>query len=273
MSGLVGYGSSDDDDDNDDLSAQRPAKKPKLDDARVQVTNADVNGHIKTPAQDEEQPAVAPLAEDTASKQSAVEPLGPTPGPSAAPSSLDQQPAGPALTASDPQLSPYTYERQRLRELTMPSVPNFDIPDSPPPPTTNSEEAATLAATSKKFERFLELKSQGVHFNERLQNSSSLRNPGLLPKLMAFAGINEEESYASTLPEGLAVPVKWGEGCYVESLLKQAERSEKKRLAERGKVDFVGAAKSAVTSASTTPSNGGAAAGAKESRRSRFDRR
>ena len=121
----------------------------------------------------------------------------------------------------------------------MPPVPNFDIPDAPSPPSQNSEEAATLATVAKQFERFLELKKQGVHFNERLQNSTSLRNPSLLPKLMAFAGIKEEECYESTLEGGLAVPARWPEDCYVESLVKQNERRERKRVAEREKVEFV----------------------------------
>lgn len=126
----------------------------------------------------------------------------------------------------------------------MPTVPNFDIPDSPPPPTRNSEEAATLAATTKKFEHFLELKKQGIHFNERLQSSSSLRNPSLLPKLMDFAGISAQASYESTLPDDLAVPSSWPDECYVDSLLRQNERREKRRLAEREKLDFVPASKS-----------------------------
>lgn len=153
----------------------------------------------------------------------------------------------------------------------MPPIPNFDIPDSPPPPPTNSEEAAKLAATTKKFERFLELKKQGVHFNARLQSSSSLRNPSLLPKLMEFAGISAEESYASALPAELGVPTTWPEEYYVGGLVKLNERREKKRLAERDKVDFVPAAVStAGSSATTTPGAGGAA---KESRKSRFDKR
>lgn len=122
----------------------------------------------------------------------------------------------------------------------MPPVPNFEIPDAPAAPSQNSEEAATLAATTKQFERFLELKKQGVHFNERLQTSSSLRNPSLLPKLLAFAGFEgQEECYESSLPEGLAVPARWPEDCYVESLVKSNERRERRRLAEREGLDFV----------------------------------
>ena len=137
----------------------------------------------------------------------------------------------------------------------MPTIPNFNIPDSPPPPPANSEEAAVLAASTKKFERFLELKKKGIHFNERLQNSSSLRNPGLLPKLMEFAGISQMDSYTSSLPDSLALPKKWPAECYVESLVGQNARREKKRVAERDKVDFVPAAtvKSGPSSSSNTP--------------------
>lgn len=145
----------------------------------------------------------------------------------------------------------------------MPPVPNFDIPDAPPPPAQNSEEAATLAAVAKQFERFLELKKQGVHFNERLQNSTSLRNPSLLPKLMAFAGITQEDCYQSTLPVEFAVPSRWPEDCYVESLIKQNERREKKRLAERERLDFV-PAQASEGSGKSTPSDG---------KRSKFDKR
>lgn len=187
-------------------------------------------------------------------------PDGPAPGPAAGPDLAE-----PDISAPDePPLSPYTFTRQRLRELTMPPIPNFDIPDSPPPPERNSEEAAALAATTKQFERFLELKRQGVHFNARLQDSTSLRNPSLLPKLMAFAGISEEDAYRSSLPEGLAVPVRWPEDCYGEELVRQNERYEKKRLAERERVDFVPAVQKDGGSTNGTPGGGG--------RRSKFGR-
>jgi hypothetical protein len=107
------------------------------------------------------------------------------------------------------------------------------------------------------------LKKQGIHFNERLQNSTSLRNPSLLPKLMAFAEITEEDCYMSTLPAELSVPSRWPEDCYVESLVKQNERREKKRLAEREKLDFV-PAQAGEGSGKSTPSDG---------KRSKFSKR
>ncbi|KAK4540292.1 hypothetical protein LTR36_009604 [Oleoguttula mirabilis] len=268
MSGLVAYASSDED---DDIAPERPAKIPKLNETGVKVANEAIGAQAQLVRPDDLEPAEPPYVPVTNANQPGIDTLGPAPGPSAVPL-LPHSTAGSALTPSDPPLSPYTFERQRLRELTMPSIPNFDIPDSPSPPPTNSEEAAKLAVTTKKFERFLELKKQGVHFNERLQNSSSLRNPSLLPKLMDFAGISQEESYASALPEELRVPVKWAEESNVESLVKQNERREKKRLAERDKVDFVPAAKSGGSSVTTTPAAGGGSV-SKEGKRSRFDKR
>lgn len=198
-------------------------------------TEAIANGFSTKP-----EPAQLPAAATTIEEEKSRPPSdsGPAPGP----------PAGPSATVSalplpddsqHPPLSPYTFERQRLQQLTMPTVPNFDIPDSPSPPERNGEEAAALAATTKKFERFLELKKQGVHFNERLQNSTSLQNPALLFKLLDFAGVSQEEIYPSSLPDELAVPAKWPEECYAESLVKQNERKEKKRLQERDRLDFV----------------------------------
>ncbi|KAK5124004.1 hypothetical protein LTR85_002201 [Meristemomyces frigidus] len=270
MSTLVAYASSDE--EEDDIAPQKPAKIPKLHETGLQDANELIGAQTDTVRLDQQEPRGPPYAPVADPEQAGLDTSTPAPGPSAGPR-LDLSTASSAVTPSDPPLSPYTYERQRLRELTMPPVPNFDIPDSPSPSPMNGEEAAKLAATTKKFERFLELKKQGVHFNERLHNSSSLRNPSLLPKLMEFAGISQEESYASTLPEALAVPTKWPEECYVESLLKQNERREKKRLTERDKVDFVPAGKSAGLSAATTPGASAAVGGVKESRKSRFDKR
>ncbi|KAF1824310.1 uncharacterized protein K489DRAFT_179626 [Dissoconium aciculare CBS 342.82] len=121
----------------------------------------------------------------------------------------------------------------------MPTNPSFLIPDAPPPPASNSEEALTLSQTTKKFERFLTLKKQNIHFNERLAKHPALENPGFLTNLMNVAGITLEQSYASSLAPESAVRTNWPESCFVEKLVWQNERREKKRLGERGKVDFV----------------------------------
>ena len=141
--------------------------------------------------------------------------------------------------------SPYTKTRAIIQNLTLPTIPNFDIPPSPPgsPP----QRATT------KFAQFLELKKKGQHFNQRLEGSSVLRDPGHLRKLMDFAGISEEDSYASTLSEDVAVPTVFPEWAYVEELKASQKRIAKekeqgKSKAPREAVEFVSATKSGTKS-------------------------
>lgn len=87
---------------------------------------------------------------------------------------------------------------------------------------------------------------------------------------MDFAGISQKESYAGSLPDDAGgVPSKWPDDCYVENLVKVSEKREKKRLAEREKVEFVPAvSKSGASSASGTPKS--SASGGRH-RKSKFD--
>ncbi|KAG9652559.1 hypothetical protein KCU64_g8332, partial [Aureobasidium melanogenum] len=175
--------------------------------------------------------------------------LGPVAGPAAGPSPVPE-PRAPldsaeAEDASAPP-SPYTANRLMLRNLTMPPVPNFQIPPSPPgspPPDTTT-----------KFARFLDLKKKGTHFNQRLYHSSALRNPGLLPKLLDFAGFNQEDQYATPWSQG-AVATKFPDWAYADKLVAAHERIAKKK--EQGKarnpreaVDFVPAKQEAAASTS-----------------------
>lgn len=146
--------------------------------------------------------------------------------------------------------SPYTATRLSVRSLTMPPVPNFNIPPSPPgsPP---------LAAT-KKFTRFLELKQQGIHFNAKLETSSALKNPNLLPKLRDFAGIDEKNSFATALPDDLAVPTSFPAWAYTDQLNKTQQMVKKKKEEEqaqkqRESIDFVPAMTSGASSRVATP--------------------
>ena len=89
---------------------------------------------------------------------------------------------------------------------------------------------------------------------------------------MAFAGIGEEDSYASTLADGLGVPVKWPKEWYVENLVRENERREKKAKKERGEVEFVkGREKEEGRSRGGTPKVG--SGGGSELRKTKFDRR
>lgn len=193
-----------------------------------------------TPIPDEPPPAPIP---QHATLPADAPTLGPAAGPSMAPVEDDMI----IQEGDDPPQSPYTASRLAVRKLTMPPVPNFDIPPSPP--------GSPPPGPTAKFAKFLELKKQGVHFNEKLQNSSALRNPGLLQKLMDFADISEEDSHATTLPADVAPPTKFPKWAYAEELGKtQQEMLKKKEAGRVGKApEFVSAADSAGPSRTSTP--------------------
>ncbi|CAI0654853.1 unnamed protein product, partial [Colletotrichum noveboracense] len=120
-------------------------------------------------------------------------PLGP-----ALPSMGAQLPQGSLSQAADGADSPYTASRALLRDLTLPPVPNFDIPPSPP--------GSPPPALTAKFTQFIELKKKGVHFNAKLAQSSALRNPSLTDKLMDFVDIDGRGGYATTLAHDIWDP-------------------------------------------------------------------
>lgn len=144
------------------------------------------------------------------------------------------------ISNNDAGMSPRSANRARIQSVTMPRFPDFDIPPSPPPPEPTSEEASALLARTRKFERFLELKKQGTHFNDRLEGSTALRNPALFQKLMDFAGIEPEEQYGNTLGDAFGVPMTWPDG-FLEGLLRDNEKRLKKEKETRTGIDFVAA--------------------------------
>lgn len=158
-------------------------------------------------------------------------------------------PNDPDSTEAPP--SPYSANRALLRDLTLPSVPNLDIPPSPPgspPPGAN-----------KKVEQFLELKKKGIHFNTKLDQSTALKNPSLMDKLMGFVEIEGRDQYATTLSADLWDPTAFPDTAFREALKRSREKISKEREAERTggtrtSVDFV---------PSSTTSTGGSSSSAK----------
>lgn len=133
-------------------------------------------------------------------------------------------------------LSPYPANRAIIRNLTMPTIPNFDIPPSPP--------GSPPPAMEQKFEHFQKLKKQGIHFNEKLAGSSALKNPALLQKLMSSAGLDDSEQYATTLPKNLWDPSAFPNWAYKEELAKSQQQISKRKEAEKSRtqresIDFV----------------------------------
>ncbi|GAB7357218.1 hypothetical protein MBLNU459_g8199t1 [Dothideomycetes sp. NU459] len=235
--GLGDYGSSDEDEGV--VAPQPPPPHPQPSIATTTRPGPDL---AEASSSKTSQPFAKPVADGTLQARQAQPDappgpsLGPAPGPAAMPPDLaegdDDLPQDDGAVPT----SPYTADRLLVRNLTMPPVPNFDIPPSPPgspPPTTTA-----------RFGRFLELKKKGVHFNERLSQSAALRNPGLLSKLMDFAGISTEDQYATSLPEAVAPRSNFPEWAYADNLVAAHKKIAKKREEERAKmhrdsVDFV----------------------------------
>lgn len=90
-----------------------------------------------------------------------------------------------------------------------------------------------MAVTNKKIRHFLSLKKQGVHFNERLLSSSALRDPGMVERLLKFAGIEGSAQYENALPEGTGVDVERWVGVRVEEVVGAME--ERRRQEARGR--------------------------------------
>lgn len=151
--------------------------------------------------------------------------------------SVDSSPSAPA--------SPYTAQRSTIRDLTLPTEPNFDIPPSPP--------ESPNPGTDRKFAHFLDLKRQGIHFNAKLASSSALRNPSLLPKLMQSAAVDGPKQYATTLSVDLWDPTGFPDWAYKEELAisqKQVstKKDEERMKIQRESIDFVSASNSTQTS-------------------------
>ncbi|KAF2084254.1 hypothetical protein K490DRAFT_69034 [Saccharata proteae CBS 121410] len=233
MLGLGSYESSDDE------AGTLPMKHQTASKSQSTATQPE---STKTPSESTNgstQRAMSPLDPATAPSDSGL-PIptesalmeGPPAGPSAAP---DIQPVSATDHTSAPQ-SPYSLSRSIARTLTMPRAPKFDIPPSPP--------GSPPAGLSVKFARFLELKKRGVHFNEKLEKSSLLRNPSLLNNLMDFAEIAEEEQYATTLPDEVAPQTKFAASAYADQLARTQQevlrkREDEQRKTQREAVDFV----------------------------------
>lgn len=167
----------------------------------------------------------------------AEEPVGPVLGPTIPTTEADM---GDLLeddreTGGAPQ-SPYSANRALLRDLTLPTVPNYDIPASPP--------GSPVASTNAKFKHFLELKKKGVHFNEKLAKSSALKNPALMQKLMDFSGIDEAGQYSTTLSKESWDPNGFPDYAFKEELVKSQKeilkrKEDEKARGQREAVDFV----------------------------------
>ncbi|KJZ73532.1 hypothetical protein HIM_07088 [Hirsutella minnesotensis 3608] len=244
MAGLVGYDSSDD--EEKEVEASREGAELTPDEAPVKSHSTDTateeNQSKPAPpaAQPQAPPAIGPVP------QSAV-PLGPSLPPmdsSAVEGDGTQEDDGPS--------SPYSANRALVHDLTLPTIPDLDIPRSPP--------GSPPERARKSFEQFLALKKKGTHFNAKLEQSTALRNPSVTDKLMDFVGLDNQQQYETTLPRDLWNPAAFPETAFVDKLRKSRDKIAKEREADkasaRGFIDF---APSTMTGDASAPASGGLA--------------
>lgn len=165
-------------------------------------------------------------------------PNGPVLGPASGPAPENQAQSPEDLSASG-RSSPFSTTRALIHDMTLPPVPNLDIPPSPP--------GSPNAAANAKFEHFLSLKKQGVHFNAKLASSSSLRNPSLLKKMMEHAGIDERSQYNTSLPSDLWDVSNLPKWAFKDELLKvqqdvRQKMEENNAACQRSSIEFVSGA-------------------------------
>ncbi|TAQ83515.1 hypothetical protein B7494_g8156 [Chlorociboria aeruginascens] len=235
MAGLVDYGSSEEDEEIQLQSPRAAAAKPSI------PTNGIIDG-----------PPTKDIAQSIGIKESQLEASAPIVGPVLGPLNppdISMMESSEENEESTPN-SPNHANRALQRDLTLPTVPNYDIPPSPP--------GSPLASTRTKFDHFLEQKQQGIHLNAKLSQSQQIKNPSLIQNLLDFAGIDEDGQYATTLPKELWDPCSFPEYAFKEELAKSQQevlkrKEEEKSRGQREAVEFVPATISGDSSRSGTP--------------------
>ncbi|RDA84428.1 hypothetical protein CP532_2123 [Ophiocordyceps camponoti-leonardi (nom. inval.)] len=230
MAGLVGYNSSDEDSDEDKKEQQQPSGTDTSDTIRIPPSTAQTETSSSLPPL----PTIGPIP------QSAL-PLGPSLPPMEEEEEEEAEGGGGGRAEEDKVLpsdrtSSSVDDRALIHHLTLPTVPDLDIPPSPP--------GSPPSRTSKSFEQFLQLKKKGTHFNAKLDQSTSLRNPSIMDKLMDFAELEGLKQYETTLSPDLWNPAAFPEAAFYDRLRKTRERIVKEREDERASgsrttIDFV----------------------------------
>ncbi|KAJ5736679.1 uncharacterized protein N7483_001804 [Penicillium malachiteum] len=211
MLGLAAYDSSSE--EEVEVKAPKPTQLPKahvVEDSQIQIKFQPPPNRIQS-----QPPLEAPS------------------GPVLGPSSMHTA-ASPEEPSTGGRTSPFSSSRALIQDMTLPPVPNLDIPPSPP--------GSPDPAANAKFEHFLSLKKQGVHFNTKLASSSSLKNPSLLMKMMAHAGIDEQSQYDTSLPPDVWTTSDLPSWAVKEELFRSQQRYKRKmgeQVGQRSSVEFV----------------------------------
>lgn len=238
--GLGGYASSDEEDDS-----SAPEALPKhASEQEAGSSTPWANGSVKG----KEVITIKALDSDA---NAAVANTGPMVGPSMPEQVDDNRSIEQEMPLPEPQQ--HMSERETIHYLTQVTHPMTSIPSSPP--------GSPDPAIDAKFNRFLELKSKGIHFNEDLANKSTFRNPALQASMMARMGIEGDDQYKTSLPLDVWDPTGFPSSAYKEELLRsqhsqrEQEQATKKSLSAAGKrtINFTPAGTSRTSSRESTP--------------------
>ncbi|KAH7328683.1 HCNGP-like protein-domain-containing protein [Stachybotrys elegans] len=231
---LVGYDSSEDEDEVQQTVQTEAVSPPKPAGDEVTEEPPVTTAQSKSPAK-----KVDGLAQPSDTR--------PQRGPEIGPSLQNSVPLGPSLPPveieglEEPEeaagrMSPYSERRAITQNLTLPTVPCLDIPPSPPgsPPPD----------ITKRFEEYLELKKQGVHFNTKLESMATLKNPSVVERFMGYLDIDQMDEYGTTLSPDLWDPKAFPKWAYVKELKKSRQNVVQQRETDqasgtRTAVDFV----------------------------------
>jgi len=266
---------------------RKPIRKPHT---HHQVTNRLTEPQPPTETTPSLQPPTQPQSAPEAPSLGPV--LGPVLGPALDPQPPPSAAANPSPTAQttldpsevddmaflndptpDPPRSPYSASRALARDLTLPAVPDMDIPPSPPP-----SQHADMTSLNAKFDNFLKLKRRAIdpaHFNARLGASSSIRNPATMDKFLNFVGMETEfaegdgaatAQYVTTVGTDVWDPSGLPEWAYRGALRRaQAEVTKERERARGEPVEFV------TTGAGAGVEGGAGAVPVRGQRRTMFD--
>ncbi|KAI4222412.1 MAG: hypothetical protein L6R36_006175 [Xanthoria steineri] len=227
MCGLVGYGSSDSEERDGDMGA------PEANGAAASTFPSEYNSQTSRAYESNSfntHDSTATSHDNETAASNATVLRSALVGPRAPPAHVF------ATDGSTSPLSPYFEKRATIRNLTLPTVVDLNIPPSPP--------GSPPPGLSQKFEHFMLLKKQGMHFNDKLAGSSALKNPMLLQKLMSSAGLITNDQYATTLPKDLWDPTAFPAWAYKEELAKgqqdiTSKKEDENTRRQRDCIEFI----------------------------------
>ncbi|KAK9711448.1 SAP30-binding protein, variant 2 [Basidiobolus ranarum] len=146
----------------------------------------------------------------------------------------------------DPEYDEYLKFRELLVPKTIVGIDNYGIPGEP-----EDECDPDLQA---KIAKWIELKNQGISFNDRLSKNKAFRNPNIYDKFVQFIELDET---GSNFPSDIYDPKGFPPEAYsneIEKLQKLRAEERSRRQQQRAEIEFVNSNSRNSTQSSTSAS-------------------